>query len=281
MKRLLTAGLLVAFGLSAMAAAPFKIGMAGFSFWKTPLDEALATMKTINCHHLCIKDYFLPLDADDAQIADFRAKCKAAGVELHASGPLYISEEKTARKLFEQAKKAGVGTVVVVPFERVKIEGQEKTQNVESEKALDLLEKLVKEYDIRAAIHNHGPDMPKLFPTAEAVMARIRNRDRRIGICLDIGHEQRAGLDPVQAIRKFGDRIYDVHLKNIHAADKTGHAVQGPRGVLDIRGVFQALADVGYSGVCHIEYERDFENNAMGLAESFGYYRGVLSCIRP
>ena len=76
-------------------------------------------------------------------------------------------------------------------------------------------------------------------------------------------------------------REYGAHLKNIHAADKTGHAVQGPRGVLDIRGVFQALADVGYSGVYHIEYERDFENSAMGLAESFGYYRGVLSCIRP
>ena len=277
MKRLLTAGLLVAFGLSAVAAAPFKIGMAGFSFWKTPIDEALATMKTINCHHLCIKDYFLPLDADDAQIADFRAKCKAAGVELRASGPLYISEEKTARKLFEQAKKAGVGTVVVVPFERVKIEGQEKTQNVESEKALDLLEKLVKEYDIRAAIHNHGPDMPKLYPTAEAVMARVANRDRRIGCCLDIGHEQRAGYDPVAAIRKYGDRIYDVHLKNLHKADRSGGAVPGVGGALDIRGVFKALADVNYTGVCHIEYERDFGKNALALAESFGYYCGVLN----
>lgn len=276
LKRFVFAGLL-AFGLSVSAAAPFQIGMAGFSFWKTPFDKALETMKTIDCHYFCIKDYFLPLDADDAAIAAFRAKCKAARVETRASGPLYISDEATARKLFAQAKKMGIGTVVVVPFERAPVDGQKKTENVESEKALDMLEKLVREYDIRAAIHNHGPDMPKLYPTAEAVMARVANRDRRIGCCLDIGHEQRAGYDPVAAIRKYGDRIYDVHLKNLHKADRSGGAVPGPRGVLDIRGVFQALADIHYTGVCHIEYERDFENNAMALAESFGYYRGVLA----
>lgn len=140
-----------ALSLSASAAVPFKIGLAGFSFWKTPLDKALETMKTIDCHYLCVKDFFLPLDADDAKIADFRAKCKAAGVESRASGPLYISDEKTARKLFAQAKKMGVGTVVVVPFEQGKAEGEKKSQNVESEKALDILEKLVKEFDIRAA----------------------------------------------------------------------------------------------------------------------------------
>ena len=281
MRHLLLIGLAALAGLSASAAAPFKIGMAGFSFWKTPLDKSLETMKAIDCHYLCVKDFHLPLNADDAKIAAFRTKCKAAGVETLALGPVYFSGWGPSRQLFEQAKKMGVKTVVAIPFELPKGEKDEFAKRVESEKALDILEKLVKEYDIRAAIHNHGPDMPKLFPTAEAVMARIRNRDRRIGICLDIGHEQRAGLDPVQAIRKFGDRIYDVHLKNIHAADKTGHAVQGPRGVLDIRGVFQALADIGYSGVCHIEYERDFEDNALGLAESFGYYRGVLGCVCP
>ena len=93
MKRLMTAGLLVAFGLSAVAAAPFKIGMAGFSFWKTPLDEALATMKTINCHHLCIKDYFLPLDADDAQIADVRGVFKALA-DVNYTGVCHIEYER-------------------------------------------------------------------------------------------------------------------------------------------------------------------------------------------
>lgn len=266
--------------LAASAEVPYRLGMAGFSFWKTPLEKSLETMKTIDCHYLCVKDFHLPLNADEDRIAAFQAKCKAAGVETRALGPVYFTGWGPSRQLFEQAKKMGVKTVVVVPFELPKGEKDEFSRRVESESALDILEKLVREYDIRAAIHNHGPDMPKLFPTAEAIMARIKNRDHRIGICLDIGHEQRAGLDPVEAIRKFGDRIYDVHLKNIHAADKTGHAVQGPRGVLDIRGVFEALAEVGYDGVCHIEYERDFENNAMGLAESFGFYRGVLTCVQ-
>ena len=145
------------------------------------------------------------------------------------------------------------------------------------DKMLDAVERLVKEYDMYYAIHNHGPDIPKLFPTAEAALKRIGSRDRRIGVCLDVGHEWRSGCDPVAFIRAHGDRIYDVHLKNIDTAQngKKNHAMQGPRGGLDIPGIFAALSDVGYTGVCHIEYERDFKDNAMGLAESFGYYRGI------
>jgi hypothetical protein len=109
-------------------------------------------------------------------------------------------------------------------------------------------------------------------------MARISTRDRRIGVCLDVGHERRAGCDPVAFIRKHADRIFDVHIKNIKVDPVRNIAMEGPRGELDIPAIFQALADVGYSGVCHIEYEKDFKDNAMGLAESFGYYRGVADC---
>jgi hypothetical protein len=145
---------------------------------------------------------------------------------------------------------------------------------------LDIIEKLVKEYDLKYAIHNHGPDAPGLYPTGEAIMERIANRDARIGVCLDIGHERRAGLDPAAFIRANSARIYDVHLKNIKIDPVKNLATEGPRGELDIQAVFQALADAGYTGACHIEYEKDFEDNAMGLAESFGYYRGVADCIR-
>jgi len=149
---------------------------------------------------------------------------------------------------------------------------------------LDIIEKLVKEYDVCYAIHNHGPDIPNLFPTAEAVWERIKNRDKRIGFCLDVGHQRRADVDPTAAIRKYADRIYDVHIKNIllkkDAKGFAGNfAVPGPRGDLDIPAIFRALADIGYTGVCHIEYEEGFEDNAMQLAESVGYYRGVMDTI--
>ena len=264
-----------------VSALPYKLGIAGFTYHRKSLDETLAAMKRMDCHYLCIKDFHLSLDADDAAIAAFRAKCAAAGVECRAIGPLYFDTEEPARKLFEQAKKLGIKTVVVVPFG---IDESKKDNwsgsRFESEKALDILEKLVKEYDIKAAIHNHGPDIPNLYPTAEAVWAKVKGRDRRIGFCLDVGHQRRAGADPTAAIRKYADRIYDVHVKNIKIDPVKNYAKEGPRGELDLAGIFKALAEVGYTGVCHIEYEKDFEDNLAEVAETVGYFRGVMDTIK-
>ncbi len=274
----------VAFGVAAEV--PFKIGVAGYTFHQKSLDETLAIMKTIDCHYLCHKDFFVKYDASDADIAAYKAKLEASQVKTVATGPLYICYqdgcEETLRKQFEFAKKMDCRIIVGVPYEVLPGKKDAWGPNrVESDKMLDVIEKLVKEYDMVYAIHNHGPDIPFLFPTAEAAMKRIAHRDKRLGVCLDIGHERRAGLDPVAFIRAHAERIYDVHLKNIKIDPVKNLAMQGPRGELDIQGIFQALADAGYTGVCHIEYERDFADNAMGLAESFGYYRGVADCIRP
>ncbi len=285
MKKLLMS-LVAGIALGAAAEVPFKIGIAGYTFHRKSLDESLAIMKTIDCHYLCHKAFFVKYDASDADIAAYKAKLDAANVKTVATGPLYVRYddtcEATVRKQFEFAKKLGIRVLVGVPYEVLPGKKDSWGPNrVESDKMLDVIEKLVKEYDMYYAIHNHGPDTPTLFPTAEAAMKRIATRDKRIGVCLDIGHEKRSGCDPVAFIRKHADRIYDVHLKNLKFDAGKAITMQGPRGDLDIQGVFQALTDVGYTGVCHIEYERDFNDNAMGLAESFGYYRGIADCIRP
>jgi len=266
--------------VAAVAAVPYKLGIAGFTFSKQGTDKALATMKKIDCHYLCIKNQHCDYNKGaNAPIAQFKEKCAASGVECVAAGPLYFDNEPAARKFFEFAKAYGIKTVSVVPYSNKKVNG--KTKKAESEESLDILEKLVKEFDIKAGIHNHGPDMPELYPTAEAVWARIKDRDSRIGFCLDVGHQRRAGNDPAAAIRKYASRIYDIHLKNIKIDAKKNLAMQGPRGELDIPAILQALADIGYTGVCHIEYERDFGDNVLGLAESVGYYRGVMDTIKP
>ena len=268
--------LAASFSVLASAAVPYRLGIAGYTFSRQDADKALESMKKIGCRHLCIKDKLCDYTKGAAApIAEFKAKCAKAGVECLAAGPLYFDSEPAARKFFEFAKAYGIKTVTVVPFEK------SGRRNVESDKALDILEKLVKEFDIKAGIHNHGPDMPELYPTAEAVWARIKNRDSRIGFCLDVGHQRRAGKDPVAAIKKYASRIYDVHLKNIKIDAKKNLAMPGPRGELDIPAILQALADTGYTGVCHVEYERDFEDNLPGLAESVGYYRGVMDAIVP
>lgn len=266
--------------LAASAEVPYKIGIAGFTFCKCNFDKALEIMKEIDCRYLCHKDFFLGYNANDAQIKEYKDKLEKAGIVSVATGPNYHSTEAEIKALFEFARRYGMKTVVAVPFETAEIGG--KKERVESDKVLDIAERYVKEYDIKYAIHNHGPDIPYLYPTAESVMKRLANRDPRMGLCLDVGHQKRGGMDPIAAIRKYSDRIFDVHLKNIKlgASGKGNLSMPGPRGELDILGIMTALAETGYDGVCHIEYEKDFENNRMALAESMGYYRGIADAIK-
>ena len=272
---LLVLGLAVS-GVAVAANVPYKLGIAGFTYHQQPIEQALAAMKRADVHYLCVKDFHLDYTKGaEAPIAAFKAKCAAAGVECLAAGPLYYKDAATARKLFEFAKAYGMKTVLVVPY-GVK----DGANQYESEEMLDVLDALVKEFDIRAAIHHHGPDTPTLYPTAESVLKRVAGRDRRIGVCLDVGHERRAGFDPVAFIRAHGDRIYDVHLKNIMIDPVKNLAKEGPRGELDIPAIMTALAEIGFTGPCLIEYEKDFENNELPLAESLGYYKGVAAAIK-
>ena len=270
----------------------YKLGVARFTMHKQSFDRALEILQHIDCHYMGLIDKSIPRDASDDEIAAYKAKCAKYGVEVVSLGPLYYSTEEELAAACKFAKRYGMKYISVVPYEdNPKIAGvsdpNEKKKicpprewKLESDKMMDLLEKYCIEYDLKAAVHNHGPDNAFLYPTAEASLARIGNRDKRLGVCLDVGHERRAGLDPAEFIRKHGDRVVEVHIKNIKIDPVKNLAMEGPRGELDIPGIMQALADVNYGGYCLVEYEKDFDANEVPLAESFGYYRGVMDCIR-
>ncbi len=260
------------------AVVKYKLGVARYTMWQTPFDKALDILQKIDCHYMSLIEGSIPQTASAEEIAAYKAKLAKFGIEVRTAGPLYYSTEAEARQFFTFAKNYGLKYVSVVPYELKVIDGKEV--KVESDKMIDVLEKLVKEFGICAGIHNHGPDIPYLYPTAEAVWARIKDRDARIGFCFDVGHQRRAGNDPVQAIRKYASRIYDVHLKNIKIDPVENFAMPGPRGELDIPGILKALEDIGYAGICHIEYEKDFNENLVPLAESMGYYRGVIDTLK-
>ncbi len=284
--KVLGAALAGALACAASAAVPYRLGIAGYTFCSTKLDPALEIMQALDSHLLCVKDFHLKYSATDAEIAAFKEKLAAHGVEAVAAGPLYFNNEKDARMLFDFARRYGMKTVVGVPYEIAKGKADRFNERVESDRMLDVVDRLVKEYDIRFAIHNHGPDAPKLFPTAAAVMKRVGNRDTRIGLCLDVCHEQRSGADPVATIRKWGDRIYDVHVNNIQlkgVKPVKGRIpyvpVPGGRGDMDLGGIFRALAEVEYAGVCHIEYGRKHTEGAKELLETVSYCRGCMDAL--
>ena len=262
---------------------PFKLGVARYTMHAVTLDRALEILQNIDCHYLGFMEKTLSYDATDEEIAAYKAKCAAYGVEVVSAGPLYYDTKEKLEACCKFAKRYGMKYISVVPYEenpawKEGMPGRER--RLESDRMMDALEECVKKYDLRAAVHNHGPDNAYLYPTAEASLKRIGNRDRRIGVCLDIGHERRAGLDPAEFIRKNPDRIVEVHIKNIKIDPVANYAKEGPRGELDIPGILKALGDTGFDGYCLVEFEKDFTVNEVPLAESFGYYRGVMDCIR-
>ena len=263
--------------------AKFKLGMAGYSCKGLSLDETLAFLKRIDVNYLCIKNFHLPFEASDAEIATFRQKCADNGVTGYGIGPIYMdyAQKDKVRTYFDFAKRVGVRTIVGVPLEYKMFNG--KKTRFESRALCEYVSGLCKEYDICYAIHNHGPDTPYLFPTGEKTWNMVKDLDPRMGLCLDIGHDFRAKADPVDSIRKFHTRIFDMHIKNVKFDPVKNLARPMPRGDMDMWSVVRALAEVGYEGVCSLEYESFPPKGskpgikAEEVAESIGYFKGLMT----
>jgi len=251
----------------------FQLAMAGYTFNKFNLDDTLKALKQVDVHYLCIKDFHLPLDSDETRIAEFHEKCRAHGVTGYGVGPIYMGSEEEVNRAFDYARRVGVKVVVGVPYKMV------EKKRVSSPELLTFVDRKVREYDMKYAIHNHGPDMPELFPNAESVIELVKNLDERVGMCLDIGHQLRDGKDPIKALKQYSRRVHDIHIKNVTAADKSGKAIEMPRGMINMPEFVKALRDVRYSGMCSLEYEKDMSAPLMGVAESIGYFRGLMDAI--
>lgn len=241
----------------------FKLGVAGYSFVHFKLDESLKMMKKVDVNYLCIKDFHLPYNSTAEQIAAFHQQLKESNVTGYAVGPIYAKTEQEIDAAFDYAKRVGVKLIIGIP----------------KHEDLPYLEKKVKEYDIKYAIHNHGPE-DKLYPTAESIYERIKNLDPRIGICFDMGHNRRSNHDSVADLGKYAKRIFDIHLKNVTAATAEGKTCELGRGVIDIPAFVKMLRKSGYSGCCSLEYEKDMKDPLAGIAESVGYFKGVCQATR-
>lgn len=242
----------------------FRIGMAGYSFAKVnDLDKSLTIMQRADVHYLCIKDFHLPIKSSQAEIAAFHAKLKEKGVTGYAVGPIYMKTEAEIDTAFAYAKRVGVKLIVGVP-------------NYE---LLSYVNKKVKEYDFYYAIHLHGPDI-KTYPDAEDVWNHVKDLDPRIGMCLDIGHDTRNGKDAVADLKRYHSRVFDIHIKDVTGPTKLGYSIEIGRGIIDFPAFVKMLRKVEYTGVCSLEYERDMANPEMGIAESIGYFRGVIATTK-
>lgn len=241
----------------------FKLGMAGYTFVHFDLDKTLEIMDKLDVRYLCIKDFHLPLKSTDEEIKAFHDKLASRNIKGYAVGPIYMRSTEEIDRAFEYAKRVGVDMIVGVP-------------NVE---LLPYVEQKVKEYDFKYAIHLHGPDI-KLYPDAEDVWNHVKDLDVRVGMCLDIGHDLRNGKNPVADLKKYKSRVHDIHIKDVTANTKQGYAVEFGRGLIDFPAFVKMLQKVGYTGVCSLEYEKDMRDPFLGIAQSIGYFRGVINATK-
>jgi len=249
-------------GVPAAKDTRLKLGLASYTLRNFDLDKTLAMTRRLGLKYVALKSVHLPLESSPAQIAEAAEKVKNAGLELYGGGVIYMKDEAEVNRAFDYAKAAGMKVIIGAPVPEL----------------LALVNQKVQQYDIKVAIHNHGPG-DKNYPTPASVYERIKDLDKRIGLCNDIGHTIRAGEDPSVSAERFADRLLDVHIKDESAATAKGQAVEVGRGVIDIPKFLRTLSKINYNGVVAFEYEKDADDPLPGLAESVGYVRGVIAAM--
>jgi sugar phosphate isomerase/epimerase len=249
--------------LAGRSGGRLKLGLASYSMREFPLDQALAWAKLMGVTYMTFKDVHIPRTDPPEATRALRAKIEAAGITIMGGGTITIPNDPAKiKKEFEYAKNAGFPLIFVDP----------------DPGALDTLEEMAKTYDIRVAIHNHGPEN-KNWPRPQDAYAAVKSRDKRLGLCIDIGHTLRTGTDPVQACRECRDRLYDMHVKDLAVKTAKESQVEVGRGVIDFPGLFKTLIEIGYQGQVGLEYEIKSKDPLPGMIESMAYMRGVLAAI--
>ncbi len=247
--------------LKAMPSSPLRLGVASYSLRNLDATRVMAAMKALRTPYLNLKDTHLPMTPLE-QVRPRAEAYRAAGLTLTAAGTIYFNkdEDDDVRSKFEYCKTAGIPLIVGAP----------------THVTLPRVERFVKEYNIPVAIHNHGPE-DKEWPSPLDVLKAVGGMDRRLGCCIDVGHTMRSGTDVVEAIRKAGPRLLDIHMKDLADPTVKESQVAVGEGVMPVRAIFEALISMRYPGYVDLEYEIKPDDPLPGMMESFAYMRGVLN----
>lgn len=243
--------------------SPVRLGLASYTFRNFSRAQMISDMQELKIFDLNAKDTKDHLPMDPAGEEEALAAYKAAGIRLHAVGAVYFehSTDEDIRNKFEYAKRAGVDVIVA---------------GDPTPKTLPRIEKYVQEFDIKLAIHNHGPE-DKLFPSPFDVLKVVKHMDPRIGCCIDVGHSVRAGADIPEAVHAAGPRLFDMHMKDLTDFNDKDSQVAVGDGKMPVHQIFEALIAIKYPGFVDLEYEVHGDDPMPGVTKSFAYMRGVLA----
>ncbi len=239
-----------------------KLGVASYSLRKFPLVEAIAMTRELETRYVNIKSYHLPYEASPQELAAGRAEIEQAGLEIVGGGTITLKEndDEDIRRHFEYAKNCGMPLMVIAPTPEI----------------VPRIERFIKEYDIKAAIHNHGPE-DEYFPTPQDALKIVRGLDPRFGLCIDVGHTARTGVDVVGSIAEAGPRLLDMHMKDLGSFEDRKSQCAVGEGLMPVEDIFRQLQAITFQGFVNLEYEIFPEDPLPGMQKSFAFMREVLS----
>lgn len=255
--------------LACAAAGPdagdIKLGVASYSFREFSRKLCIAGTKALRTPYINIKEFHLPYKSTAEEIAKGRQEFEKAGLKIMGGGTVYMlkDDDDDIRSYFEYAKAAGMPLMVIGP----------------SAQTMPRIEKFVKQYNIKVAIHNHGPE-DKHFPTPASALKIIGKMDPRVGLCIDVGHTVRTGQNVVDAIREAGSRLLDMHIKDLRDLMNKDSQADVGEGAMPIVAIFKQLKQMNYQGCVMLEYEINGDNPLPGMQKSFSYMRGVLAGLK-
>lgn len=252
----------LALGFPPTSPRSFELGVASYSLRKLSRTDAILAIRELGAPNVNIKSFHLPYETSARERAEGRSEFETAGLRIVGGGTIYLEEDNDdhVRFHFDYAKQCGMPLMVV---------GTTAAN-------LPRIERFVTSYDIRVAVHNHGPEDPH-FPGPQDVLPHIRDRDPRLGVCVDVGHTARTGIDVVECLNECGDRVLDLHMKDLRdLSDKDSQCIVGD-GAMPVEGIFEQLTKMSYSGYVNLEYEIDADDPVPGMKKSFANMRRTLA----
>ncbi len=241
-------------------APAFHLGVASYSLRNFSRTYAIEAIQRIGTTYVNVKSFHLPYEDTPAQLAAGRKEFEDAGLQIVGGGTITLQTDtdEDVRRYFEYARICGMPLMVIAP----------------TRQTLPRIERFVREYDIAVAIHNHGPE-DEHFPGPQDALPVIEDMDPRVGLCLDVGHTARTGIDVAEAAEMCGDRLLDVHMKDLaDLAVRESQCIVG-EGAMPVARFFAALDRIGYAGFVNLEYEIRARDPLPGMLQSFAFMRGV------
>jgi sugar phosphate isomerase/epimerase len=239
-----------------------KLGVASYSLRNFPRARAIEMVKALGTPWINLKSFHLPYELTPSEIAAARQEIESAGLTIVGGGTITFDQDTDAAvaRYFDYARAAGMPLIVATMDPAI----------------LPRVERFAKQYDIRVAIHNHGPE-DKHFPSPYDVLAAVKNLDPRIGLCMDLGHTERTGTDVVRAAADAGSRLLDIHAKDLRDLRDVESQCAVGEGKIPIAALFRQLVAMRYPGYVNLEYEIQPDDPLPGMQRSFAYMRGVLA----